>query len=294
MLYNQVSGNNITGGQFASSLSSDLLWYRLLPNPSNPVGILLSVFVVSLPVLLILLFKWREISGKMHPLRVAGILAVLLLLLAGGLLVSLKIGGGSDLHNMDAYLTVLLLAGSYGFTGRWTPEDATAVAGSNRWPLVLLAALLPIGWAALTGTPLRVWDREQAAAALDSIRSQAGNTAGQGREVLFISQRHLLALGQVKVPLVAEYEQDYLMEMAMSHNRAYLDQFQRDLKNQRFGLIIAGQYSTHLQGRGSSFGDENDRWVEEVALPLNCYYEMTETYEGDSLGIYKPRSSPCE
>jgi len=49
------------------------------------------------------------------------------------------------------------------------------------------------------------------------------------------------------VPLVPDYELVTLMEMAMSGNMGYLDQFYADLHRQRFALIIARRQGTGIQ-----------------------------------------------
>ena len=48
-----------------------------------------------------------------HLLRLGLIFAALLVLFAGGLVVSMKIGGGVDIHNLDAYLSLLLIVTVY-------------------------------------------------------------------------------------------------------------------------------------------------------------------------------------
>ena len=96
-------------GEFTSSFTSVLLWYRLFPNPTFPLGILLAILLISGPIL-VLIFKGLK---GLHPLRLLGIGSILLALLVGGVIVSTKIGGGSNLHNLDAYLVVLLVIGGY-------------------------------------------------------------------------------------------------------------------------------------------------------------------------------------
>jgi hypothetical protein len=142
--------------------------------------------------------------------------------------------------------------------------------------------------------PIFTWDHAQADQVLSTIRSQAEAADRDGSEVLFISQRHLLALKMVDVPLVPEYEQDYLMEMVMSHNRAFLDRFQQDLRARRFGMIVAAPYSTGLKGREALWGEENDLWVQDVVIPLNCYYERIENFDEQEIALYIARDHPCQ
>ena len=119
----------------------------------------------------------------------------------------------------------------------------------------------------------------------------------QGGEVLFISQRHLLTLGmlgEVTTPLVPDYELVFLMEMAMSGNRFYLDAFQSGLQAQRYALIVSGPLTTNLQGRAHSFGEENDAWVIEVSEPILCYYKPILKLKDPALMLLVPRQSPCK
>ena len=128
----------------------------------------------------------------------------------------------------------------------------------------------------------------------ETIRSQVEVAYRDRSEVLFISQRHLLGLKMADVSLVSEYEQDYLMEMVMSHNRAYLDRFQQDLRARRFGMIVAAPYSSGLQGSDVLWGEENDLWVQDVVNPLTCYYEIVRVFNDQEIALYEPRNQPCE
>ena len=298
--YVLVSGNaNQPGGAF-TSLTSDLLWYRLFPNPTYPRGVLLDLLLVSVPLILIIALVLRQGRGAFHPVRLAGIFGILLVLCAGGVMVSTKIGGGSDLHNLDAYLIFLMLVGGYNYFGLFTPETGKTRPTLVEFPLIrlfllILAVTVPV-WAALQqGRAMFTWDRSQVEKALSVTKSQAEAISAQGGEVLFISQRHLLALKMVDVPLTPAYEQDYLMEMVMSHNQTYLYQFQSDLRQQRFAMIVVGPQNNHLYKRDRGFAEENNLWVLEVSQPLLCYYEMVYPPEaGLDVALYLPRSQPCK
>ena len=293
--YVLLSGNaNQPGGAF-TSLTSDLLWYRLFPNATNSIGILASVLIVSLPLLTIIYFYLLRRHAVYQPLRLIGIFSALLVLFLGGLVVSIKIGGGSDLHNMDAYFILLMLVGGYFYFDRMTPAIGV-VKVSVSYPLfiIVLTILVPVWMAIQVVSPIFTWDREKADQALATIRSQVEGVNRSGGEVLFISQRHLLALNMVNVPLVPEYEQDYLMEMVMSHNRAYLDQFQQDLEVQRFAMIIANEQTIQYYWRTRSFGEENDLWVQEVSAPMLCYYRPNDQLGDVGIVLYVPREEPCK
>lgn len=300
--YQVLSGN--PAAYFGSSFSSDLLWYRLLPNPTYPLGVLPSALLVSLPVLgliaLHLLPTWRSY----HLLRLIGLGAILGVLAAGGIVVSVKIGGGSNLHNLDAYLVLLLVIGSY-VCFSFTPEKGTEdqeirVTSKGRlstrlYPWIFgIAAAVPLLFALSAGGPLPLRDGQAAAADLSTLRQAAQQAVVNGGKVLLINQRHLLAFGELPgVPLEADYELVFLMEMAMAGNPDYLQAFSTDLQNHRFDLIIAEQLTIQYQGRARSFGEENDAWVTQVSTPLLCHYQPLETLETAGVVLYVPGSNAC-
>ena len=88
------------------------------------------------------------------------------------------------------------------------------------------ALIIPMYFTLSTGGQIPRRDFAAAQAALQTINTATQQVANKGGEVLFISQRHLLTFDEVQnVPLVPEDELVFLMEMAMSDNRAYLDAF---------------------------------------------------------------------
>mgnify|MGYP000978808206 CR=1 FL=1 len=91
--YIPLSGNANNPEMFASSFTSDLLWYRLWPNPLFPLGIVPAILIVSGPLLFVLIaatLQWK----RLHPLRWVGLWGMILVLFGGSLVVSAKIGGG--------------------------------------------------------------------------------------------------------------------------------------------------------------------------------------------------------
>ena len=289
--YVVISGNkNIEA--FASSFSSALLWYRWLPSPTNPIGIIPGVLIVSLPLIALMVWRMRAEPAGLHPLRLISLATMLLVLLAGGLVVSTKIGGGGDLHNMDAYLVMLALLGAYGLRGSAKTEPLSRLAPPTApWTIVLLTVAVPVGFALLRlGSPF-AYDASRASAELSALRREVGTYSKTG-EVLFMYERHLLTFGMIRqVPMVADYEVVTLMEMAISANVAYLGQFYGDLETHRFAAIVA-----HPQNLGVETGDfieENDAWNRLVAQPLLCQYKPAITLDYSNVQILVPRARPC-
>ncbi len=292
-LYNLWSGNAIQGGQFASSLHSDLLWYRLFPSLEYSLGVLPAALLALAPLVVLTALELRGRRDSLHPLRLAGIIAILLILFAGGLVVSVKIGGGGDLHNLDAFFITLLLVAASVYFGRWTAETHEPQAALTQ-PVYLPALVFAIGMSAWflvqNAGPIPIYDRTDSADTVRTIQAESQKVTEHGGEVLFLYQRQLLALKMVEAPLVPDYEQDYLMEMVMSHNQAYIDRFQRDIAAQKFGLIVASNYTIRPVTEGP-WMEETNLWFEDVAGPLKCYYEVF-FYRG--LALYRPKAQPCK
>ena len=99
----------------------------------------------------------------------------------------------------------------------------------------------------------------------------------------------------MKVPLVYDYEVVTLMEMAMSHNQAYLNRFYNDLANHRFSAIVATKQNLAIKEDGG-FAEENNVWNTYVSPYVLCYYEANLTIETDDprLEVYIPRIQPID
>jgi len=277
--------------RFASSFSSELLFYRLLPNPTYSLGILPAILLASAPLLLSLWWSRSTWQGRLDQASQGFLVVAILGLGAGGLLVSLKIGGGSNLHNLDGYLVMLLLVGS-SLLLRGSPSDLAQGFQASLPPLRQMALLvaIPVVFAVAAAGRWLPHDFSTAETSLRLIREKVEGVGGEGKRVLFISQRHLLTFGMIEgVPLEPEYETVFLMEMAMSGNRAYLDRFHGLLRDQAFGLIVTDHLGTTFQGASHNFGEENDAWVREVSIPILCSYQWLARLEQPPVDLLVPR-----
>ncbi len=302
--YVQWSGNSAE--QFASAFSSDLLWYRLFPSATYPLGVVPATLLASLPVLWL---GWRlqgiQVGERppawfqmIHPIRWVGVAGVIGVFFAGGLVVSAKIGGGSNLHNMDAYLALLVVAAVYVLFGKVQFEplsEGTLKPNPSApfpWLILALAVLIPIKFALDVG---RSYDYDfipkpkAVREALEDLQSMVAEATANGGEVLLISERQLLTFGSLEAPLVDAYEKVFLMEMAMSGNPDYLGQFEEDLRNHRFALIITVPVQANIQDEEDIFGEENNAWVEHVNYPLACFYEQKLRLRDVRIEVLEPR-----
>lgn len=282
---------------FYTSVASFLLWYRLLPNATYPPGLLLAAILTSLPVWIVLHLAIRSQKGAFHPLRLGLLAAALTVLFAGGLLVSLKIGGGADLHNMDAYFVLLLIVASSLVFGRYLREDDVPPQPMSLHWLVVLALCIPVLLPQIQSNIVlaRGFDEARTQSVLDGLQERVDQVNVQGGEVLFITQRHLISMGILdNVTLIPEYEREDLMEMAMADNVPYLLNFRSDIENQRFALIIVDPLRPVIISSERSFAEENNVWVRRVARVILCNYREEAVFPADSITLYVPQSGERE
>jgi len=289
-VYIQISGNADVSA-FGSSFTSDLIWSRLLPNETFPMGILPGILLVSAPIFAALYQMIRGKTAYLHPLRWLALTSMLAVLFVGGAIVSTKIGGGGDLHNMDAYLVMLSVLVMAFWTNQVKAEsDAKPMFGRVGWGVVVAALLIPLGFAIRHIGFYPSFDKAVAEKDIQLLQKALEN----GGEILFVTERQLITFDYVNgVTLVPEYEQSELMEMAMSRNRPYLETFYTDLRERRFALIVAEDQKFTTQKEGA-FTEENVAWVRYVGAPLLCNYKPVVTLTSNNLQVHEPRPKQVE
>jgi len=273
--------------------TQSLIWSRLLPNQTFPPGIAFGLLLVILPLILILIIFVRQSHIKLNKWQLFAITGSSMVFLLVGLIASVKIGGGSNLHNLDMLLiNLLLLAGlAWKFGGqKW-------LLNFDRHSLIIklflvFMLLYPLYPTFLTATPLQLPSLEDQNNTLAIIQKSVREAKIIG-DVLFIDQRQLLTFGQVKdVPLVPDYEKKYLMNEAMSSNQTLFNQFYQDLRNHRFALLVNEPTFIDYQAEDYYFGSENDVWVKWVAQPLLCFYRPLYTFKNTGVELLIPRVIP--
>ena len=278
-------------GIFYTSLGSDLLWYRLLPSASYFLGILPGALLASLPVWIALFIVIRSRKNDWHPVRLIFIFAALLVLFLGGLVVSLKIGGGANLHNMDAYFTMLLIVFAYLVSARYTPESGEAVQPvSLHWLLILALIAMP-AWSYLQfNIALRTENAARTQSVLANLQRYVDRANEQGGEILFITQRHLISMHMLEnVTLVPEYEREDLMEIAMANNIQHIQEFKEDMEDHRFALIVVDPLNYNILSRQRSFAEENNVWVTRIMKHILCNYREEAVFPADDIALYAPQ-----
>ena len=271
-----------------------LLWDRLLPNPTFGPGIILALLIATVPFIIFLIYLVKTRMWALDLLRGLAVLLPPVLFLGIGLLASIKIGGGGDLHNMDMFLVTLVFAGALA----WRAGGHKAMLQLDRqtaWiqGLWILMVIVFTQQALLGTQPVRIPPAVKTQEALNFIQKEVAQAAQQG-EVLFLDQRQLLTFGNVPpIPLVVDYEKKYLMDKALAGESNYFVGFHADLARHRFDLIVSEPLKIVFHGEEYHFGDENDAWVKWVAQPILCYYEPLKTFKEVKVEILVPRSSPA-
>ncbi len=285
-VYIRISGNDPS--LFRSSFSSDLLWYRLFPSPTYPPGILPMTIAVALPLLVLL--GWALLRLRLSWVRSLGLLGMLVVLLGGGVVVSVKIGGGSNLHNMDAFLVLLLVCATWVAFGHAAPEQREAKPVRIHWALIALAAVLPFYPLLREVHPFAQVNQLLSKDDAKEVSVRVQQVEAQGGKVLFIWQKQLVTYGQASDPnLESRYETVDLMEMAMANNPAYMNGFYDDLKNHRFALIVSGVQNLIHKDADSTFPEENNVWVERVSAPLLQYYSSSKVLPYSGIQLLTPK-----
>jgi len=270
--------------------SQTLLWFRLLPNATYNEGIIIGIISKTVP--LIIFFVWLILSRqwKLNWIQKLAYLASTLAFFIVGLIISVKIGGGNNLHNLDMYLVTLVILSSLMFKGTNSIHPSKLPAAIQI--ILLLIVFLPAWTAFNTGTPLLLPSQNIVAEALETTQTKVEAVRSQG-EVLFIDQRQLLTFGFIQdVPLISDYEKKFLMEQAMGDNFNFFQGFYEDLANKRFSLIVSNPLSRKKQDRSDSFAEENNAWVKWVARPILCFYKPIYTSTEVRIQLLVPRATP--
>jgi hypothetical protein len=275
----------------ASTSRQPLLWDRLFPNPTYPPGILWALTWAVLPIILLLTVLILEKKWHTNWLQNLALIIIPGVFLIVGIIASVKIGGGSNLHNLDMFLMSLALI------------SASAIAhilqkNENTWNLSHVASIFlfitlvsPVTFTMIGGNRLSLPSKEKIDEALAAVQNTVEQYSQQGN-ILFIDHRQLLTFNLVKkIPLIDDYEKKYLMDQAMADNDEYFNTFYKDLAEKRFVLIVNEPSNLVVRGSEFSFGEENDAYVKWVTIPLLCKYEPMYSSSETGIELLVPRKT---
>jgi hypothetical protein len=267
-----------------------LIWSRLWPNATYPPGIVLGLIIATLPLILLFSYIIKKQYWKPNIWQILAFSGPLFAFLVVGLIASIKIGGGSNLHNLDMFLiTLVIISGLAWDTGFGSKIVQHLHASAWIRLLILLVVLVPTATSVITATPTILPTQVEIDDALANIRAYT-SCANQYGEVLFMDQRQLLTFGFVEnIPLVAEYEKKYVADRVMAGNEEYFSGFYDDLNIKRFALIITDRQPVAIQDfSGEDFSNENNLWYQWVTEPLLEEYEMVDHFKKNHIELYMP------
>lgn len=319
-----VIDSSVTASTVTATLSNQpLLWQRLLPNATYGEGILIGLALAVLPLIAVLVYFAVTGRWKLNPGQKLAVVLPSLAFLFVGLVASVKIGGGGDLHNMDMFIIGLMFAGAIAWRGGafgWIDDVGTMPFWVRC--AILLLIMIPGYHALVLLRPIHINEdittvatladivedplpnplpdtlpaRADTKKALDRVRKEVAQAAQTG-EVLFMDQRQLLTFGYITdVPLLPDYDKKLLINEALSENAQYFEGFYRDLASRRFSLIVSNPVNRRLNTNEGHFGEENNAWVKWVSTPLLCYYEPLDRLKRVDVELLVPRQdiSTCE
>lgn len=295
-----------------------LLWYRLLPNETYPPGILFGLMLATLPLIILLGHFIVTKQWKLNTLQLLAIVAPLFAFLVVGFIVSAKIGGGGDLHNMDMFLIGLMFAGALAIE-KMGKDWLAQISVFPMWMkinlilffalpgLTALAHLRSISFPEESSRLAVLMDLpneksvgmlpadEFVDEALRVLQEEVNIATAQDGQILFIDQRQLLTFGYItNVVLIPEYEKKVLMNEALSGDIKYFSKFYADLAKKRFSLIISEPLKTPIQDSADRFGEENNAWVKWVSIPVLCYYDIKTTLREVNVQLLVPKPEPVD
>ncbi len=278
------------GTYVARGAKQPLLWERLWPNPTYPLGIVFGLLLAIAPLVLLWILWKRQGLWQLPPWRWGVHTLILGYFLVVGIIASLKIGGGNNLHNLDMFLIGMLF-----FTvGLWRQGVADWFQ-HQRWTnverVVLLVAVLLPAIPFLRTPPHHVVPRSRWQPVLEAVQEAVLQAQSQG-DVLFMDQRQLLTFGFVpQVPLIPEYEKKYMMDKALAGDAEYFAHYYHDLAQHRFALIVTDPFHIYYEG-GKGFAAENNAWMKWVVEPTLCFYRPLQYFKDPYVGLLVPRDQP--
>lgn len=288
---------------FDSAFSSDLLWERLFPNKTFFLGILPAIILLCLPLAVLVVYKMHGKWQRVHYLRWLGMVGILGAFFAGGIVVSVKIGGGGDLHNLDAFIFLFAVFASFVLSGKIhfdrkkeTKTEQSKLVKNQKMTLknpafwLAVAVIVPVFFAFMRAGRWQFAPDVRQQTDLEALKTALQADTIQQGSVLFITERQLLTFADLEgIDVVHPYEKVFLMEMAMGDNQAYLEAFYQQLENHDFAAIVTDPISTGLQDKSSPFNEENNAWVEKVVIPMLEHYQLEQVFRDGAFNLLVPK-----
>ena len=275
----------VSSGSNTFLTDQPLLWDRLWPNPTYGLGIVLGLILAVAPLIIFLIYLIITKRWQLNSWQKIGLAAGLLLFLGLGIVVSVKIGGGGNLHNLDMFLIgVVIVAGlAWEKGGHVTIKNLESQSLGIKI-LLLLMGLIPAFTPMIGAHPHELPEEKHILWAQEVLGNETDRIQSQGGEILFMDQRQLLTFGYLQAALIPEYEKKKVMDRALAGDVDYFAPFYEHLANQRFSLIVVDPQRIRYADETEDWGEENNAWVKWVTEPLLCFYEPVFTF--DHVGIW--------
>ncbi len=284
-------GSNQAPQLLTSAFSSLLLWQRLLPSPAYGMGILLWIIIVTSPAIFLILYKNNNLSNRILKMRYSFVALILAIFFIGGLIVSVKIGGGSDIHNLDGFVLLLLIVILYelsnrlGFSIRYFEKSNLYSLGFTL--LFLLPGIFTLNSIRRIVTP----DYNLANQTINEIQEIIDTANKDNKEVLLGDQQHLILFGKLTgIEYNSIFEKTLITEAAISLNIKYLQQYNlQPMEDQFFGVLILEPQQWGIKDtKTDRFADENNYYIRIYSKEFRKYYSLTSKFYNNQLEIYHP------
>ncbi len=262
---------------FSAVISSPLLFNRLFVTGTNILGILPSSFIISLPVIVTLYIYLSKHHGSIAWIRTIFLLLILTAFYLGGMVISIKIGGGNNLHNLDGYLLFSTILVIYTYWDLIQPDRPLKLKGltRNSFSMVVIA-LIPAMWVAFnTAKPIMIATPEIKVDQVQVIQEYVNASIEEsGKPALFIYQGQLIATHLIRnVEPSIEFDNVQLMEASLTGSESVLQDFYTELIDQTWSVILVPPLNIKIQETDHPFSEEHNLWVEKIVNPLLCFYQ---------------------
>ncbi|MBT3670475.1 MAG: hypothetical protein HOA61_01935 [Bacteroidetes bacterium] len=277
--------NAVTEGAFKQIFLFERWW----PNPTYGPGIVFGLFIALSPAVLLMIWIIYSKNWKLNWIQKSGILGTVLVFLIVGLIASIKIGGGGDLHNMDMLIITILFLIAEVWNTVWGNLYKNESNGVILYNLSILLLIVPIFWALRGGEPLRnLLSDTEGDIVLAIIQNEVDRVQNNGGHVLFMDQRQLITFDYIhEIVLFDEYEKKLVIDKAFDEDLAYFQDFNNDLESHKFDLIVSEKLYTGLKS-GSIFSEENNYWAIWVARPITEHYCPLVIFDNINLQLMIP------
>jgi hypothetical protein len=279
------------------SMDYPFFLYKLWPN-TGYIGLLPGIALISLPAFFITFYSIWRYRQNLNWIRLVLLIVFLGIFFAGSTVVSIRAGGGYDLHNYDSFLLLLFITGCF-FGMDMEYLDMAGGIGKpalTNHGILILIMFIPVLVAIPktdTSTYRTTAQSEQALLEINNVLHKS-NESNADHPVLFIDQRQLLVFNMVNDEnIYIPYEKIELMEMAMARNGEYRKQVQSDLEDHKFSLIVSDILVPWAKPFDPNLFDqdwyENNVWVDFVAIPVLDYYTPIYINKSFGIAIYAPK-----